>query len=156
MNDTTGRPPMAEVTGDIWQRHAEGAVVAITTNGMLTKAGIAIMPRGCAAQARLRFPRLPRTLGDLIRLHGNHVFDLGLRLVSFPVEEDPYRVADLRLIERSCRELVELTDYKGWQRVFVPRPGCGGGGLEWAEVRSVLARYFDGRFQVISKVEDSR
>lgn len=153
MNATNAGPAMGEVTGDLWLQHAEGGVVAITTSGLLNKSGAAVMPRGCALQAKQRFPRLPQTLGDLIRMHGNHVFDLGQRLVSFPVEDDPYRVADLRLIERSCRELVELADYKGWRQVCVPRPGCGGGGLEWAEVRPVLMQYFDARFLVISTGE---
>jgi hypothetical protein len=142
---------MLEVTGDLWALHAAGAVVAITTNGLVSKAGKAVMLRGCARQARGLFPRLPRTLGVLIRQHGNHVFDLGQRIVSFPVEDDPYRVPDLQLIERSCAELVELCDDRRWRQVFVPRPGCGHGGLEWAEVRSVLERYFDDRFHVICR-----
>lgn len=144
---------MLERVGDLWREHHQGAVVAITTNGTLTRSGAAIMLRGCAREAKERFPDLPRTLGDLVRQHGNHVFDLGRRLVSFPVEEDPYQRADLVLIERSCRELVELADYKGWAKVVVPRPGCGGGGLSWTDVQPVLRKYFDRRFEVISKGE---
>jgi hypothetical protein len=141
---------MNEIVGDLWHEHAAGAVVAITTNGMVTKSGKSIMPRGCARQAADRYPELTRLLGSLLINHGNHVFDLGRKLVSFPVEEDPYRNPEMRLIEQSCRELVELTDYKGWQKVVVPRPGCGGGGLSWSDVRPVLERYFDERFHVIS------
>ena len=58
--------------------------------------------------------------------------------------------SEMSLIEQSCRELVELTDYKGWQKVVVPRPGCGGGGLEWEEVKTILERHFDERFHVIT------
>jgi hypothetical protein len=141
---------MNEIVGDLWQEHAAGAVVAITTNGMVTKSGKSIMPRGCARQAADRYPELTKLLGSLLINHGNHVFDLGRKLVSFPVEEDPYRNPEMRLIEQSCQELVELTDYKGWQKVVVPRPGCGGGGLSWSDVRPVLERYFDERFHVIS------
>ncbi len=144
---------MREIIGDLWKEHADGAVVAITTNGMLTKAGKAVMPRGCARQARDRFPDLPQILGEQLLNHGRHVFDLGRRIVSFPVEVDPYRNPELEIIEESCRELVELADYKGWHKVVVPRPGCGGGGLEWAVVRPVLQRYFDGRFYVITVQE---
>ncbi len=97
-----------------------------------------------------RYPELLKTLGTLIRHHGNHVFDLGHQIVSFPVEEDPYQVPDMCLIDQSCRELVELADYKGWQKIVVPRPGCGGGGLEWSEVRTILLRHFDERFHIIT------
>jgi hypothetical protein len=61
-----------------------------------------------------------------------------------------------RLIDQSCRELVELTDYKSWSRVVVPRPGCGGGGLEWPALRSMLERYFDDRFLVISAADNAK
>ncbi len=141
---------MKEIIGDMWQEHAEGAVVAITTNGAVNKVGRAVMLRGCARQAREHFPELMKTLGSLISQHGNHVFDLGHQIVSFPVETDPYQVPETDLIEQSCRELVELADYKGWQKVVVPRPGCGGGGLEWLEVKTILERHFDERFHVIS------
>jgi hypothetical protein len=146
---------MHEIVGDLWSEHAMGAVVAITTNGAVNKVGRAVMLRGCARQARERFPDLLKTLGTLIRHHGNHVFDLGHQIVSFPVEQDPYQVPDLRLIERSCLELVELSDYKGWCRVVVPRPGCGAGGLEWHDVRKILARHLDDRFHIITIKEDS-
>ena len=144
---------MREIVGDLWQEHASGAVVAITTNGDVNRFGKAVMQRGCARQARERFPDLLKTLGSLIRQHGNHVFDLGHHIVSFPVEKDPYQVPDMRLIDQSCRELVELVEYKGWQKIVVPRPGCGGGGLEWSEVRTILLRHFDKRFHVITAEE---
>lgn len=142
---------MLEITGNLWSEHAAGAVVAITTNGQVTRKGDVLMLRGCARQARERYPDIPRTLGGLIRQHGSHVFDLGRRIVSFPVEEDPYQIPDLKLIEQSCRELVELTDYKQWRKVVVPRPGCGGGGLAWSEVRPMLERHFDQRFHIITQ-----
>lgn len=142
---------MREIHGDLWDYHRQGRVVAVTTGGLVEKSGACAMPRGCAHQAKERFVHLDWTLGQLILAHGNHVFDLGNRIVSFPVEESPYEVPDIRLIERSARELVELADYKGWDEVIVPRPGCGGGGLSWNEVRPKLAAVFDERFRVISQ-----
>lgn len=109
------------------------------------------MLRGCGRQAKERFPDLPRRLGALILARGNHVFDLGDGLFSFPVEHGPFEVPDLRLIERSCRELVALADEQGWRRVVLPRPGCGGGGLEWRQVEPLLERYLDSRFHVITQ-----
>ncbi|PLX73633.1 MAG: ADP-ribose-binding protein [Desulfuromonas sp.] len=142
---------MHEIVGDLWQEHSRGAVVAITTNGTLSRSGEALLLQGCAREASVRFPDLSQTLGALIQQHGHHVFDLGRRLVSFPVEENPYQISDLALIERSCEELVALADDKGWVNVVVPRPGCGGGGLPWGDVRPILHKYFDERFHVITK-----
>ena len=108
---------MKEIIGDMWQEHAEGAVVAITTNGAVNKVGRAIMLRGCARQARARYPELLQTQGALIRRHGNHVFDLGHQIVSFPVEADPYQVPEMRLIEQSCREWSNLPITKAGRRL---------------------------------------
>ena len=144
---------MNEIVGDLWAEHVTGAFVVVTTNGLLTKSGKSIMPRGCARQAADRYPEIRQTLGRLLLNHGNHVFDLGRRIVSFPVEEDPYQNPDIRLIEQSCKELVDLVNDKDWQKIVVPRPGCGGGGLSWADVEPVLEKYFDDRFYVISMEE---
>ena len=141
---------MREIIGDLWDQHQQGRVIAITTGGRVNKDGNCDMPRGGARQARERFPQLAWHLGQQIRMHGNHVFDLGSRIVCFPVENSPLEGPEFGLIEQSCRELLELVDYKGWSEIVVPRPGCGGGGLAWSDVRVILERYFDERFQVIT------
>ena len=142
---------MHETVGELWDLHAAGAIVVITTGGLVSRKGECAMPRGCARQARERFPDLAARLGALILSHGNHVHDLGNRIVSFPVEFSPYEVPEPALIDRSCRELVDLVDRQNWPAVIVPRPGCGVGGLEWKEVRKIIARYFDHRFTLIQK-----
>ncbi|PLX86678.1 MAG: ADP-ribose-binding protein [Desulfuromonas sp.] len=138
-----------EIRGELWD-HLGRAILAITTCGRVSKRGEAVMLRGCARQARDRFPGLAQRFGALILSGGNHVYDMGDGMVSFPVEDDPFGIAEPRLIEQSCRELVSLANQKGWKRIVVPRPGCGGGGLEWAQVRPILERHFDERFLVIS------
>jgi hypothetical protein len=125
-------------------------VVCITTNGHVTKKGEAVLGRGCARQAQVLFEALPARLGALLAADGNHVHLVAEGLVSFPVEENPWANPDLHLIERSAHELKELADRQGWTDVVVPRPGCGGGGLSWQDVRPLLAEYFDDRFTVIS------
>ena len=146
---------MHEITGDIWDFLGR-AVIAITTNGLVTRRGAAVFGRGCASQAQERFPDLPMRLGRLINRDGNHVAILGDGLVSFPVEESPWALPDLRLIRRSARELRELADRQGWEMIVVPRPGCGGSGLDWHEVRPLLLEHFDERFIVISSPGPSR
>src|SRR5689334_20490328 len=125
---------MRESAGEIWSYLGQG-VIAITTNGHITPNGSAIVGRGVAIQALERFPDLQLRLGAILRASGNHVASLGNGLVSFPVEESPWALPDLRLIRRSAEELRKLSDQEGWQLIIVPRPGCGGGGLSWREVR---------------------
>ncbi len=89
---------MIEVCADMWS-YLGNAVIAITTGGAVSRSGRCAMPRGCAAQARERFPGLDQQLGALIQAHGNHVHCLEHGLVSFPVERTPYEVPSLALIE---------------------------------------------------------
>ena len=142
---------MLEALGDIWG-YSGTSILVITTNGSLTRDGRAIFGHGVARQAALRFPSLAGNLGRLLAECGNHVFDLGQGFVSFPVEETPWSLPDLRIIARSAQELRQLADDSGWQRIVVPRPGCGGGGLAWEEVKSLLEPCFDNRFVVVSKM----
>jgi hypothetical protein len=141
---------MLETVGDIWE-YAETAIIAVTTNGSLTNKGLAVFGRGVASQAAIRFPGLAEKLGRLLSEKGSHVHDLGCGIVSFPVEETAWSQPDLRIIARSARELRTLADSVGWQRIVVPRPGCGGGGLPWKEVKPLLEPWFDSRFIVISR-----
>ena len=140
---------MLEIVGDIWEHAGGGGMIAITTNGSLTRDSRAVFGRGVARQAVLRFPAIAAILGRRLTEEGNHVFDLGCGIVSFPVEETAWSLPDLRLIARSAEELRRLADCSGWQRIVVPRPGCGGGGLAWEDVQPVLEPCFDERFAVI-------
>jgi hypothetical protein len=141
---------MNEATGNIWD-YLGSALIVITTNGQLTAGGRAVFGRGVARQAAQRFPDLAVRLGHLLAEGGNHVYSLGDSIVSFPVEDTPWSIPDLRLIARSARELRALADLNGWQQVVVPRPGCGGGGLLWRDVKPFLAAELDARFIIISQ-----
>lgn len=142
---------MLEAVGDIWKYAGVADVLAISTSGSLTRDGRAVLGRGVARQAALRYPALAENMGRLLAERGNHVFDLGCGIVSFPVEETAWSLPDLRIIARSARELRVLADHAHWNRVVVPRPGCGGGGLLWRDVQPLLAPWFDERFVVISQ-----
>lgn len=139
---------MLETVGDIWQ-YADSGIIVITTNGSLTPDGRAIFGRGVARQAAVRFPGLAEKTGRLLAELGSHVFDLGYGIVTFPVEETPWSLPDLRIIARSAQELRALADVSGWLKIVVPRPGCGGGGLAWQDVKPLLESWFDERFTVI-------
>ncbi|WP_269527046.1 hypothetical protein [Coraliomargarita parva] len=142
---------MKLIHGDIWDYHAKGDVIAITTGGMVTRKGVCLMPRGCARQASLRFHGIPGELGKRIKAGGLHVYLLSDRIVAFPIEYSPMDLPDTRLIEQSCRELVTLCDEQQWDAVYLPRPGCGSGGLQWSEVEPILQRHLDDRFRIIDR-----
>jgi hypothetical protein len=142
--------PVRDAIADLWDLHAAGAVVAVTTNGLVGRDGRARLGRGCARQAGERFPWFAAKLGAAIVSGGNHVVHLGERLVAFPVEHHPLERPDLALIARSAAELAALATEQGWTEVALPRPGCGGGGLEWSEVRPVIVPRLDGRFVVVT------
>ena len=141
---------MFETAGDIWEQ-VGNSVIAITTNGSVTADGRAIFGRGVARQAAHRHPSLAEKLGRLLTERGSHVFDLDDGIVTFPVEETPWSLPDLRIISRSAQELRALADQSGWEQILVPRPGCGGGGLAWKDVQPLLEPWFDNRFTVISQ-----
>ena len=143
---------MLDMRKNIWDCLGLG-IVAITTNGSITKGGLAVPGRGVARQAAELFPDLMEQLGELIALKGNHVHPLSHGLVSFPVEDSAWSLPDPRLISRSAMELRQLADRMDWQQIFVPRPGCGGGGLNWQDVRPLLVEHFDERFIVIAAPE---
>jgi hypothetical protein len=147
---------MLETVGDIWEYAGQEDVVVITTNGSVTRDGRAIFGRGVAKQAALRFPGLADKFGRLLAEQGSHVFDLGNGVVTFPVEESPWSLPDLRIIARSAQELRTLADCSGWRRIVVPRPGCGGGGLAWKDVQPILAPWFDDRFIVITQQQETK
>lgn len=143
---------MREAQQDIWSYLGQ-AVIVLTTNGSVTRDGRAIMGRGVASQAAERFPELRSRLGALLQDGGNHVHEIQPGLVSFPVEDTPFSQPDKRLIRRSAEELRRLVDQSGWQLIAVPRPGCGGGGLAWGEVKPLLEGLFDERFIVLAAPE---
>lgn len=148
---------MVEVTGNLWTYPAD--IRVITTNGFVKNNGEAVMGRGCALEAAQRWPDLPRTLGRLLRQHGNHVFAVPpsvgiLNLYTFPVKHRWMERADLALIERSAHELVEAlhldlpAPFSGV--CVIPRPGCGNGQLLWRDVRPLLERVLDDKFHIIT------
>jgi hypothetical protein len=141
---------MREAIADLWTFHDRGAAVAVTTSGLVGRDGLARLGRGAASQAGQRFPWFAPRLGALLTAHGHHVHHVGERIASFPVEHHPLERPDPRLIRRSAIELAVLAQREGWTFVAIPRPGCGGGGLEWLEVKPLLAPYLDDRFVAVT------
>lgn len=156
---------MIEQTIDLWTAGEGADAVVITTNGTITSRGLGVMGRGCALEAVQRYNSerqtpgrrpvsLQRRLGRYLAVNGNHVGVLvpppPLTLVVFPVKHEWMEPAEPALIRQSVQELIALTNRLGWQRVVLPRPGCGNGGLTWDQVKAYCAP-LDDRFVVVTK-----
>lgn len=141
---------MIELTGNLWDWDADATV--ITTNGSVRRDGYAVMGRGVARQAAIRYPNLPLRLGHMIAAVGNHVVMFGgydRWIITFPVKLNWNEPAIPELIARSCTELVKQIDsLPGWENIVLPRPGCGNGHLQWSDVRPILQAQLDDRFLV--------
>lgn len=146
---------MLEVYGNIWDYPA--TVRVITTNGDVNRKGLAVMGRGVALQAAERLPHVREDLGSMLFVNGNVVQSLGpyagcaFDVWTFPVKHHWGDRADLKLIERSAREIMNFairTHQDG--PIVLPRPGCGNGQLEWADVKPIIEPILDDRFHVIT------
>jgi hypothetical protein len=150
---------MKETTGNLWEQDADA--ICITTNGFVKKNGACVMGRGCALEATRYCPGIEFSLGALILRYGNHVYELGrwrtfaphdhpTQIFSFPTKHKWIEKSDIDLIERSAHELATHTYELGYERVVLPRPGCGNGQLSWDNVKPVLEKILDDRFVVIT------
>lgn len=145
---------MVEVTGDMWDFKVIN--LCITTNGFVKKDGRAVMGAGCAKEAvdRYKLWDLPKILGDKIKANGNRFQQLHVdkrhTLWAFPVKHNWWEIADLNLIERSCRELAEHCAKTG-HRFILPRPGCGNGKLDWeTQVKPICSKYLGDTVMVVT------
>lgn len=131
---------MRELFGDLWDLHARGEWIGVTTNGTVRKDGCAVMGRGIAKQAATRFPSLPFEVGQYIVRYGNMPQRFSdYRIYTFPVKHQWWEWADINLISESMYEIRCLWNMYNSGRLFIPRPGCGNGGLRWKDVRKEIA-----------------
>ena len=151
---------MIEVAGDLWTYPADARV--ITTNGYVNIKGEAVMGRGCAKEAAVRWPNLSVYLGGAIKRDGNRVRFVNAEylsrlgspadfdLVFYPVKHHWREQADLMLIVQSAEDLKVLADRFNWSEVVMPRPGSGNGRLQWSYVKPHIEGILDDdRFRVI-------
>jgi len=146
-----------EVQGDIWDFYKKGHWIAIPTNGSVKSNGEAVMGRGVALQAKLKFPELPEKVGRGLSTYLNYYgkdhynrpqYYQPIRIATFPVKYSWQDKASLDLIEYSCNVLVNNFQMFG-KPLYLPRVGCGNGGLSWEAVKPILERCLDDDFVVV-------
>jgi len=106
----------------------------IPTNGSIKKNGDAVMGKGLAKQTADKWPHIPARLGCLLQ-DGNHTYCLYQRerghIYSFPTKNNWQEKASLKLIEQSLNELNILVETHNWNKILLPKIGCGCGQLNW-------------------------
>ncbi len=144
---------MKEINDNIWKLWQKGAMIVIPTNGFVKNNGEAVMGRGLAYQASLRFPELPNALGYNIKMYGNKVFIFPQEnLFTFPVKHNWWEEANLQLIESSAiqlQQLINKIELKIPYPIYIPHVGCGNGKLDWIKVKPIIEKYLDNEKVII-------
>jgi hypothetical protein len=108
-----------------------------------------VFPDAMPDAALVTFPVKPRhleaadDLSNVVR-HKRHQFKRGDRVPGWAT------TAQLPLIRRSAYDLMMHVAQQNWERVLLPRPGCGAGELAWSDVKRVLEPILDQRVWVIT------
>lgn len=137
---------MIELKGDLWTRCADWAKplwVVVPTNGETKANGHAVMGAGVAKQAALRFPDLPKLLGEALRKKGNRVhlwrgLDPNFDVVTFPTKTRWAKASPPDLVAVSARQLYAFAVEYQAKTVVLPRVATGLGGLSWAVVKIMI------------------
>ena len=142
---------MKQITGDIWDYHKRGHWIVITTNGTIHKNGVAVMGKGIAKQAALKYPKLPYYLGLAIKDVGNigHIFP-DYKIITLPTKHNWWEKSDITLIERGCKALSKM-HARVKVNIYMVRPGCSNGKLKWEDVKPIIEQYLDDRFVIVER-----
>ena len=57
--------------------------------------------------------------------------------------------AEIKLIIKSCQFLPNMANKFEWEQVYMPRPGCSAGELNWNDVKKAIS-FLDDRFIAVT------
>jgi hypothetical protein len=146
-----------ELVGDVWDLLDENSAVCILTNNTILYHKFKpfygrpynIMGGGIAKEAYDRNLGLKETCAESI-LNGSISlgYDLatGAEMLRFPTKDQIHESSDMRIIADSLIKLVKYINENPNKKIYLPRPGCGLGGLEWNDVKELCEHYL-GKFE---------
>lgn len=173
---------MRIIYGNLWDFVDKVDALCITTNRFVKKDGSAVMGKGCALEAKIKYSGIEYKLGGKITQGEKSTTIIWKKpiILSFPVKPDELVCkspetdivshmrskftigekipgwackADLKIIEESAMNLLSITNKEKWNKIILPFPGCGAGELTWKEVELTINRYLDNRFICITKTK---
>lgn len=137
---------MRYTTGNLLDVPADALVNTVNTVG--------VMGKGIALMFKEKFPENFRLyeeaceagqveVGHLMITEGSDMY--GPRwIVNFPTKKHWRHPSKLEWIESGLKELRKFIEFKGVKSIAIPPLGAGNGGLEWTDVRAVIARELAG------------
>lgn len=148
---------MIEIQGNIWDFHKSPRpenFIGITTNAVLKNGARGkelVMGKGIALDAKTRYPLLPSILAYFIERDGNIPVVLEqYKLFTFPTKIHWKDKSNKQLIIHSAEVISKLLPEKDGTFYYLPRPGCGCGGLEWSEVKPLIENILHDGFVIVS------
>lgn len=159
---------MIEVHENLFEITPTTDALVCTINRTLKRDGTLVMGKGVAKQFAAYWPHLPRAwgarvdhakivadilLGELYRIgdeihRANKSDRMPLIGIGLPTKLDWRNPSVPELIVESCEMMVGLVEVFGLKEIRMPPPGCGNGGLRWANVKPLLTNILDDRFVV--------
>lgn len=166
---------MKEIKKDIFELAMEPETdsICITTNGIVSSSGLAIMGAGSAGAAATKYPNIRANLGAALNKFGNLPFVIGYLdsngifnnpnskviknkeykclIWSFPTKEHFKDPAKIDLIIKSSKIMAQHVDSMDLKNIYIPCPGCGPttGKLSWErDVKPEIENILDDRFTI--------
>jgi len=137
--------------------------VCFTSNGVIKKNGCLVMGAGVAKLFRDTIVGIDKRAGDAVNFSGNICQYISswsaaigtsgasrlVYVLAFPTKHHWRDKSSLDLIEGSARRLMEIVKLNRFENVYLPRPGCCNGGLNWTkEVKPLLENILDDRVTI--------
>ena len=133
------------VKGDIFNSPAQVITNTVNTEGFMGK--------GIALEYKKRFPKMYEaykkkcisgelTVGNLMLYKEDRRW-----ILLFPTKKEWRRKAQIEYIEAGLSKLADNWDRLGIHSIAMPKLGCGNGGLEWNDVKSMIKKYL-GRIPI--------
>ena len=93
---------MQEIVGNLWNYHKKGFWIVVPTNGIVKEDGEAVMGRGLALQAKVKFPEMPSELGMSLKECGNEIcLFYKYHIITFPVKHNWWEKSNSSRSDRS-------------------------------------------------------
>lgn len=135
---------MQELCCDVWDIIDPNSMLCILTNNTVLSNGKNIMGGGIAKEALVRNPDLNLKCAQCIKdnkyILGNDL-KTGAILMRFPTKNNVWEDSELELIADSLYHLKKYAIQNPNLKIYLPRPGCGLGGLDWEDVKELCESY---------------